>query len=759
MATVVCQRPSSTVGMGGDMNEGFSKSRQAESGDGSGSLPQVSSLEPSHSSREGLHADALDTAESKVREAEAGHGHKRTAQMSTANAFSPLEEYKGLPICVICGENLTNQATIQRNMKRSVTTPSPSESPPPETDSPARKKKKHSGISPLPRNAVCVLNEMRPGLEYKLVLQTGPVHCPIFTMSVKMDGQEVVGQGRTKKHAKQAAAEAALRTIIQVPEMHVMTLLNPHLQSANVDFTSDSMEYDGGDNKDGATPEAKASTSPGLKVLTRHVLGVEKSPVMILNEMRPGLKYECTSTSGESYAKFTMTVSIDSKTFEGTGPSKKLAKTAAARAALSTLYDFNFNMPVMPVNSALNPPPLPFTTLQSHQADIIAKLVLSKYGELMEGDATHARRKVLAGMVMTRGELTNATVISIGTGTKCVGGDHMSVNGASLNDSHAEIVARRGLCVFLYSQLALLSNPETASESVFEVNSGGKGFKLRDDVKFHLYINTAPCGDARIFSPHEVECSGTEAQDKHPNRNSRGQLRTKIESGEGTIPVKSSGGIQTWDGVLQGQRLLTMSCSDKIARWNVLGVQGSLLSHFVEPIYLESVVLGSLFNSSHMYRAVCGRIESTVEGLPPPFRFNKPSLGVTSSPETRQPGKAPNHSVNWVIGEERVEIINAMTGKAELGAASRLCKQSMFRHFCDVVEKLPQASTLLGQVSDKLYSDLKAKAEDYQMAKQQLMVGFSKADLGSWLKKPLEQDQFCLDDSVFKLPISLSLAQ
>lgn len=55
-----------------------------------------------------------------------------------------------------------------------------------ELDSPARKKKKHSGISPLPRNAVCVLNEMRPGMEYKLVSQNGPVHCPIFTMSVKV---------------------------------------------------------------------------------------------------------------------------------------------------------------------------------------------------------------------------------------------------------------------------------------------------------------------------------------------------------------------------------------------------------------------------------------------------------------------------------------------------------------------------------------------------------------------------------------------
>lgn len=88
----------------------------------------------------------------------------------------------------------------------------------------------------------------------------------------------------------------------------------------------------------------------------------------------------------------------------------------------------------------------------------------------------------------------------------------------------------------------------TAKDSIFvKPTQPEQLYKIKAGIRFHLYINTAPCGDARIFSPHEDDMG----VDKHPNRKARGQLRTKIESGEGTIPVKSSDGIQTWDGVMQ----------------------------------------------------------------------------------------------------------------------------------------------------------------------------------------------------------------
>ena len=160
-------------------------------------------------------------------------------------------------------------------------------------------------------------------------------------------------------------------------------------------------------------------------------------------------------------------------------------------------------------------------------------------------------------------------IICITTGTKCVDSEHRTSNGQSLNDCHAEVLARRCLIRYCYEQLKILIDGK-CDESIFEKINHTNRFQLKKSVAFHLYISTAPCGDSRLFSPHEIT-SSTDL--KHSLRKSRGLLRAKTAVGEGTIPILAKTiyqNIQTWDD----RRFLTMSCSDKLCRWNFIGLQG-----------------------------------------------------------------------------------------------------------------------------------------------------------------------------------------
>lgn len=52
------------------------------------------------------------------------------------------------------------------------------------------------------------------------------------------------------------------------------------------------------------------------------------------------------------------------------------------------------------------------------------------------------------------------------------------------------------------------------------------------------------------------------------------------------------------------------SCSDKICRWNCLGLQGSLLSSLLEtPLYMDTLTVGRKFTSCISQRAVCCRAD------------------------------------------------------------------------------------------------------------------------------------------------------
>ena len=130
-----------------------------------------------------------------------------------------------------------------------------------------------------------------------------------------------------------------------------------------------------------------------------------------------------------------------------------------------------------------------------------------------------------------------------------------------------------------------------------------------------------------------------------------------------------------------------MSCSDKLARWNVVGIQGSLLSLYVDPIYYKSIIVGAMYHEHHLTRALYTRV-SGIANLPDPYLPNFPLLHGVSSPPSRVPTKSPTLSVNWSWGDRDVEVVNSRTGKLTDVVPSRLCKQLLFETFLGLWDSL-----------------------------------------------------------------------
>ncbi|XP_023487871.1 double-stranded RNA-specific editase B2 [Equus przewalskii] len=609
--------------------------------------------------------------------------------------------------------------------------------------------------SVTPKNALVQLHELRPGLQYRMVSQTGPVHAPVFAVAVEVNGLTFEGTGPTKKKAKMRAAELALRSFVQFPNACQAHLAMGGGAGPCTDFTSDQADFPDTLFKE-FEPAAPREGCPGRRAADAELLPAacrrgrllcrtldlarpgESNPVVLLNELRAGLHYVCLAEPAERQRakRFVMAVRVDGRTFEGSGRSKKLAKGQAAQAALQALFDIRLPGHV-PSRSGSR-------LLLQEFADSVSQLVTQKFRELTAGlTSVHARHKALAGIVMTKGlDARQAQVVVLSSGTKCISGEYINDQGLVVNDCHAEVVARRALVHFLYAQLELhlSKRREDWERSVF-VRAKEGGYRLRDNVLFHLYVSTSPCGDARLNSPYEITTDKLSSS-KHIVRKFRGHLRTKIESGEGTVPVRGPSSVQTWDGVLLGEQLVTMSCTDKIARWNVLGLQGALLCHFIEPVYLHSLIVGSLHHTGHLSRVMSLRTED-IGQLPASYRHNRPLLSGVSDAEARRPGKSPHFSVNWVLGNSDVEIIDATTGKRSCGGSSRLCKHTFSTRWARLYGKLSTRVPSHGD-TPSMYCEAKLAARTYQSVKQQLFRAFQKAGLGTWVRKPPEQDQFLL---------------
>ncbi|XP_069465737.1 spermatid perinuclear RNA-binding protein isoform X2 [Ambystoma mexicanum] len=187
-----------------------------------------------------------------------------------------------------------------------------------------------------PKNALMRLNQIRPGLQYKLLSQSGPVHAPVFTMSVDVDCTIYEASGPSKKTAKLYVA------------VKVLQAMGYHTGFDDLECTSSDEKSDNegknetvSSNSSNNIGSCTADGSNALEVRTQGPIltASGKNPVMELNEKRRGLKYELISETGGSHDKrFVMEVEVDGQKFRGAGPNKKVAKASAALSALEKLF-------------------------------------------------------------------------------------------------------------------------------------------------------------------------------------------------------------------------------------------------------------------------------------------------------------------------------------------------------------------------------------------------------------------------------------
>ncbi|TNM98161.1 hypothetical protein fugu_014407 [Takifugu bimaculatus] len=232
-------------------------------------------------------------------------------------------------------------------------------------------------------------------------------------------------------------------------------------------------------------------------------------------------------------------------------------------------------------------------------------------------------------------------------------------------------------------------------------------------------------------------CDGSD-----PSRKFHCHLRVKVDGGEGTLPITARTADQRGSEEAPGRPLGSMSCTDKLAKWSVVGLQGALLSHLIEPVYLHSLTVGTLSHTGHLSRAMARRLAPVRQQLFP-YRRQQLLLGCLSSREVRPAGRSPNISTNWSYGDGGLEEVNTSTGwRADTRKPSRLCRLALFVRWQQLQQQLNGAGA--AQAS---YSGWKGAAGRYRRMMQNFISALQDGGLGTWLQKPPELGHFyCSQD-------------
>ena len=452
-------------------------------------------------------------------------------------------------------------------------------------------------------------------------------------------------------------------------------------------------------------------------------------PVQELEQSYPGVRFEdlsqvynCRSGLFQRVHRqptiFRYRVKVWGRKFEQDGKvNKRSTKKAVAVMALNHLKEC-------------------VTTIDSCEADEIERKVEEKYNEVSATrENAAAMRKVLAAIVVKKkvsGD-TSMNVVALGTGTKCISSRNM-IPGMTVNDCHGEVIVKRAFQRYLYQQLSLCFENHK-NDSIFQLAPLSGKYIVKPGISFHMYVSTAPCGDARVFMPVGLGVQ----PDGHTGRTKRGKSRCKIDEGEGSVLAERH---------QNDDRMVIMSCSDKMASWNVTGVQGSLLSLFVNPIFFKSIVVGKNYNYEHMARGVFVRVEAVQknEAFPESYKASAPLVGKANTSIYKQAKQSSSYSLNWWEGV-MLEVIDTSIGCTQGGSPSRLCKHEMFMKWLCLF-KYPLSPnitengipiTKLQFTSNDSYAFIKSLANEYQSVKQMLHKHYSDY-LGPWIQTQGQND-------------------
>ncbi|XP_047675145.1 adenosine deaminase domain-containing protein 1 isoform X8 [Tachysurus fulvidraco] len=467
---------------------------------------------------------------------------------------------------------------------------------------------------------------------------------------------------------------------------------------------------------------------------------------------------ETVTTGGVIGFYFAFCAVIDGVKYKtGMGSNKKEARLKAAQLAVEELLSNLESDAVLP-DAAVGPPPLPVKQQNSLGADArpmtamferkipvkdpVPSAVKEMFSRLMNSYPEYsACGETVAAFVMQSS--TGCEVVALGTGN-CNTKENLAPNGRVLHDSHAVVTARRSLMRYLYRHLLLFysRNNSLKEKSVFQLDENTKLLSLKSHITLHLYLNQLPKGAAQI--PSQLPLSPLSISTWEVNN----QIGLHVTVDGKVFSVFSYTLDQT------GSRTISMSATDKIMQWQVLGFQGALLSHFIEPIYVSSILVGdeSSSNTRGMEFAVNVRVDGITSKLPMYYCVYRPHISLVPKviPIEGQSTQS-TLSLNWSQDDVSLEVVDSVEGKSVEGSpfksgpalASRLCKAAMLSRF-HMVAKETQREDLLAAVSYREAKVLHMMAKRYQEAKSVLKSYLAMRGFGKWVEKPPISDHLTM---------------